>query len=328
MAAAGTPWQATPAALPLARARVRHRGRAGVEICTSASHLCQPHGRYPALAFYLFSALALAFIAWLLGHPWWVARRRSRLRARPLPSRWRPLLHQLPLVQRLPADLQRQLEAHLQVFLAEKPVLGCAGLEVTDAMRVTIAAQACLLLLNRPPDYYPRLRQILLYPGPFAVERSQAGGAGLVHEVRQVLAGESWSQGQVVLSWQDVLAGSRHVDDGRNVVIHEFAHQLDQQDGEANGAPTLRSRRAYRRWSQVWGQEFAALQERVAAGQGGLLDDYGASNPGEFFAVATEAFFEQPAALIEFHPALYAQLREFYCIDPAAWRAPNGPPQT
>lgn len=280
------------------------------------------------MTFFIFSALALAFIAWLLAHPWWVARRRARLRAQPLAPRWSLLLQQLPLVRRLPADLRRQLEAHVQVFLAEKPMLGCAGLEVTDAMRIAIAAQACLLLLNRPADYYPGLRQILLYPGPFAVERTQAGGAGLVHEIRQVLAGESWSQGQVVLSWQDVQADSQSPDDGRNLVIHEFAHQLDQQDGAANGAPTLRSRRAYRRWSQVLGQEFAALQARVAAGEGGLLNDYGAGNPGEFFAVATEAFFEQPGPLAQWHPALYAQLREFYCIDPVAWCAPNGPLQT
>ncbi len=146
---------------------------------------------------------------------------------------------QLPLVRRLPADLQLQLKAHMQVFLAEKPMLGCQGLDLTDAMRIAIAAQACLLLLNRQTDYYPNLRQILVYPGPFVVNRQQPVGSGVMQDLRQVLSGESWSQGQVVLSWQDVQVDSADGNDGRNVVIHEFAHQLDQESGQANGAPTL-----------------------------------------------------------------------------------------
>jgi Mlc titration factor MtfA (ptsG expression regulator) len=141
-----------------------------------------------------------------------------------------------------------------------------------------------------------------------------------MQDLRQVLSGESWSQGQVVLSWQDVENGIADPADGRNVVIHEFAHQLDQETGQANGAPTLGSRRSYRDWSRVFGHEFAALQQRVASGAGGgLLSDYGATNPGEFFAVASEAFFEQPQALAREHPALFEQLRRYYCVDPLAW---------
>ena len=119
----------------------------------------------------------------------------------------------------------------MQVFLAEKPFIGCDGLEVTDEMRVTIAAQACLLILNRRTDYFANLRQILVYPGAFLVDRVHTDGAGVLQEQRQVLSGESWSQGQVILSWDDVVDGASVVDDGRNVVIHEFAHQLDQQNG-------------------------------------------------------------------------------------------------
>lgn len=271
------------------------------------------------MSFLLFTAVALAFVAWLFVRPWLLERRRHQLRSQPFPAHWRPLLMQLPLVRRLPANLQLQLKAHMQVFLAEKPMLGCGGLELTDAIRIPIAAQACLLLLNRKTDYYANLRQILVYPGPFVVNRQQPIGSGVMQDLRQVLSGESWSQGQVVLSWQDVQNDSADGSDGRNVVIHEFAHQLDQENGQANGAPMLRSRNAYQDWSQVFGLAFAHLQQRVAAGQGGLLSDYGATNPGEFFAVASEVFFEQSRQLADEQPALFAQLRDFYAVDPLSW---------
>ncbi len=272
------------------------------------------------LSFLIFSLFAVAFVAWMLARPWLRERRRAHLRARPFPDPWRPVLRRLPFVQRLPADLQRQLKAHIQVFLAEKPFIACGGIDLTDAMRVTIAAQACMLLLGRDAGYFPGLRQILVYPGPFVVERTQPLGSGVMQDLRQVLSGESWALGQVVLSWQDVQNGVIDPADGRNVVVHEFAHQLDQESGQANGAPALASRRSYRDWSQVLGSEFAALQQRVASGEpGGLLSDYGATSPGEFFAVASEAFFEQSHRLAEEHPALFDQLRRYYCIDPLSW---------
>ncbi len=297
---------------------------------TGLSH-CKPRFRHPSanhllatwsafLSFLIFAFIALAFPLWLLIRPWLLERRRAQQRASPFPAAWRTVLQRLPLMQRLPADLQLQLKAHMQVFLAEKPFIACGGIVLTDAMRVAIAAQACLLLLNRDTGYYPGLRQILVYPGPFVVERAQAMGYGVLQDLRQVLSGESWSQGQVILSWQDVENGMADPLDGRNVVIHEFAHQLDQESGHVNGAPTLSSRRAYRAWSQVMGREFAQLQQRVASGQdGGLLSDYGATNPGEFFAVASEAFFEQATRMAQEHPALFDQLRRYYCVDPLAW---------
>ena len=203
--------------------------------------------------------------------------------------------------------------------LAEKPFLGCAGLAITDEIRLTVAAQACLPLLNRPDAVYPALRQILVYPGPFVVDRAHTDGTGVLQNMRQVLAGESWSQGQVILSWQDVAEDAAHPDAGRNVVIHEFAHQLDQETGSANGAPELPSAQAYARWSQVLGAEYAQLQQRSAQGLGGLLDSYGATSPAEFFAVVSEAFFLQPQPLALEHPALFDELRRFYGIDPLAW---------
>ncbi len=268
----------------------------------------------------IITCLGLLLVAWFVGQPWWRERQRQALRTKPFPAAWRDILkRRVPYVRRLPADLQLQLKQHIQVFLKEKAFIGCDGLQVTDEMRVTIAAQACLLILNRPSGYYPNLRQILVYAGSFIVDRDHTDGMGVAHRARQVLAGESWSEGQVILSWQDTLDGAAIVDDGQNVAIHEFAHQLDQETGQANGAPLLARRAHYRRWSTVLGNEFAALQARTNQGEAGLFSDYGATDPAEFFAVISEVFFEQPADMQASHPALYRELSQFYQLDPLSW---------
>jgi MtfA peptidase len=279
-----------------------------------------------ALAFYIFSALGVALALALLGWPRWVAWQRQRVAAQVFPLQWRKVLRRrVPLVRRLPVPLQLQLKKHMQVFIAEKPIIGCAGLRVSDEMRVVIAAQACLLVLNRSTDYFPNLRQILLYSGAFAVDRASTNDAGVQQEQRQAMAGESWSQGQVILSWQDCLEGAARSDDGRNVVIHEFAHQLDQENGVANGAPPPSlgvggtARYSAQRWSQVFHAAYAQLQAQAHTGVQGLLSHYGAQDPAEFFAVVSEAFFEQGAALLAQYPALYAELAGFYQVDSAAW---------
>jgi Mlc titration factor MtfA (ptsG expression regulator) len=222
--------------------------------------------------------------------------------------------------------------------------VGCAGLEITDEMRVTVAAQACMLGLNRGGPLFAQLRQILVYPGAFLVDRVHGAPGGVLREQRRALSGESWSQGQVILSWQDVLDGAGVPDDGHNVVLHEFAHQLDQETGSANGAPSLGSRAAHARWAAVMAREFDGLQARIRAreearerAQAGwswlgpsaepapqpappdLISDYGATNEAEFFAVVTEVFFEQAGALAERHPALFALLRDYYAVDPREW---------
>jgi len=207
----------------------------------------------------------------------------------------------------------------VQVLLAEVPIIGCGGLTVTDGMRVLVAAQAALLLLGRRAGAFGVLRQVLVYPGHFVVQRSVADGAGLVRDERQTLAGESWQHGQVVLAWDEVRAGAAVADDGRNVVVHEFAHQLDQEGGAANGAPWLPGRARAARWAAVMRNEFDALQQRLARGEAGVLDPYAATNPAEFFAVASEVFFERPQALASNHPALYAELRGLYRLDPLHW---------
>lgn len=272
------------------------------------------------MAFAIVMGVALLVIGWLVAQPWWHERRRARLRARPFPPAWRSILRRrMPLYLRLPIALRRQLEGHIQVFLAEKGFSGCAGQEITDEVRVLIAAQACVLLLNRGSAVYPKLAQVLVYPGAFVIERLRPEPSGVLQETRQVLSGESWSHGQVVLSWESVLEGAAIPDDGRNVVIHEFAHQLDQEKGHANGAPLLARRARYERWSRVLGEEFARLREQAAYGQPSLLSDYGATDPAEFFAVASEVFFEQPAQMAALHPALYGELAAFYRVDPARW---------
>lgn len=271
----------------------------------------------PAL---IVSCLALLFVLWLLGEPYLTERKRKQLRARPFPTAWRAVLkRRVPYIRALPVDLQLQLKQHIQVFLAEKAFIGCDGLEITDEIRVTIAAQACLLLLNRPRGYYPGLRQILVYPGSFVVHREHRDGMGVAHHGRQVLAGESWSEGQVILSWHDTLQGAANPNDGHNVVIHEFAHQLDQETGAANGAPVLARHDQYARWSQVLGAEYRQLQARTPGDETSLFSDYGATDPAEFFAVISEVFFEQPQRMASEHPALYEELAQFYRLDPLSW---------
>lgn len=271
-------------------------------------------------ALLFFAGLALAVWAWIWGPATAAARRRRRVLQAPFPAPWREILRRrMPAFAALPTPLQLQLKQRVQLMLAETPFIGCAGLTVTDEMRVLIAAQACLLRLNQGAGGFEGLRQVLVYPGPFLVDRSRTDAAGLTHESRRALSGESWQQGQVLLSWDDVLAGAADPSDGRNVVIHEFAHQLDQAKGRANGAPWLGHPARYRRWSSVLGAEFAALQARLARGEAGLIDGYAAADPAEFFAVVSEHFFEQPAALAAAHPALYAELARYYRVDPSHW---------
>ena len=271
-----------------------------------------------------FVALAGTVGAWLAGPSLLATWRRARVQRQAFPKAWRNILRRrMPAFARLPPHLQLQIKKHVQVLVAEKPFIGCAGLVITDEMRVLISAQAALLLLNRNAGYFSNLRQVLVYPGAFVVDRPQTDEQGVVQEFAahqgRVLSGESWQQGQVILSWQDVLDAAAAPDDGHNVVIHEFAHQLDQETGRANGAPFLFGHAARVRWASTLAAEYEALRQRVQQGQGGLLDAYGASAPAEFFAVASEVFFERPKALSEAHPALYRELTGCYRTDPLSW---------
>jgi len=263
------------------------------------------------------AGLVAAGAAALLAQPWWQARRRARLRARPFPPAWRRILRQrVPAVARLPTDLQQRLKAHILLFLADKPFVGCAGQAITDEVRLTIAAQACLLLLGRADgEVYPQLRQVLVYPGAFAVQASQAAEGGVVQEQRQALAGQSWAHGQVVLGWAEVLAGAADPDDGQNVVVHEFAHQIDQDKGVADGRPWLPGRARRRRWAAVMDEAYWRLRDQPSA----LIGAYAATAPAEFFAVVSELFFEQPQALAQAEPAVSQELALLYQVHPLAW---------
>jgi len=246
-------------------------------------------------------------------------RRRERLRRTPLPEALCVVIDRnVPYVRGLNAADRAELMGHVQVLLKEKRFEGCGGLVMTDEIRATIAAQAAVLLLHRETDYFPRLTTILVYPTAYVATVRRREANGIYVEGEQARLGESWSGDAVVLSWDDVRKGASDVHDGKNVVFHEFAHQLDSESGGTEGAPALGSRSRYVAWARVLGHEFETLKEAIRLDHATLLDRYGATNPAEFFAVATECFFERSRALKRTHPELYDQLAEFYRQDPAS----------
>ena len=264
------------------------------------------------------SLLALAVLgAWLA--PRWRLRRAL---ARPLTSGQLGIIERNLAQYRGMAPARRvELQGLVKHFLHHKTFVGCAGLEITEEMRVTIAAQACLLLLGRPSKVYPGLHSVLVYPGAFLVPRNEVDAAGVVTETRQDLLGESWGDGRVILSWEHVRRAGNEAEDTHNVVLHEFAHQLDSESGSTNGAPFLGNAERYRTWSETLGRDFALLRRDTAWGHRDVLDPYGATNPAEFFAVATETFFEVPHALAARHPELYAEFQAYFRVDPREWLA-------
>lgn len=246
-------------------------------------------------------------------------RRFRRYMARPFPQDWECHLEAVPLCRNLPPALRDELRDKVKAFLYQKRFVGCEGLEVSDAMRVQIAALACLLLLDRPSTLYSRVRWIYLYPGAFRSRRPERDEFGVVSHPEGELLGHSWSDGRVVLAWDSVRDSIRHSGDGFNVVLHEFAHQLDQEDGSADGAPLLRERGDYARWSEVLAREYEHLQRELDRGVHGLIDPYAATNPAEFFAVVTEFYFECPRELAQQHPQLYQAFQDYYRVDPRDW---------
>ena len=250
-------------------------------------------------------------------------RRRHRLHARPYPKEWLDAIRRnVRFFSRLSTSDQAELLGHIQVFLAEKRFEGCDGLEITDEVRVTIAAQACLLLLHRKTDYFPRLLTILIYPSQYVAEEKRQIHEHVWEEGKTVRLGETGRQlGAVVFAWDAVKSGATDSADGKNVVIHEFAHQLDFENYATDGAPSLATREQQLSWREVMKAEFASLRIAGETGIPTLLDTYGATDPAEFFAVATEAFFMRPCALRARHPKLYAELRNYFQQDPVAYSA-------
>jgi Mlc titration factor MtfA (ptsG expression regulator) len=256
-------------------------------------------------------------------------RRRAALLAAQFPADWLEIIERnVGFYACLPDDDRRELQGLVQIFLAEKTFEGCGGLELTDEMKVTIAAQACLLLLHRQTDVYPRLVTVLVYPSAYVAKNVRPIGGPLVLEGESARLGESWATGVVVLSWNDVRAGASDIHDGQNLVLHEFAHQLDREDGSINGTPLLEQRSQYLAWGRVLNAEYERLRRDSARGRSTVLDTYGATDPAEFFAVATECFFEKPGVLRHRHPELYEELKTFYRQDPARLLPANMSPPT
>src|SRR5881628_1590163 len=244
-----------------------------------------------------------------------------RLPTGPIPDAWPGIVERnVSLARGLSSDERERLLRLVQVFLADKHFEGCGGLTLTEEMKVTIATEACLLLLHLEGPCYPTLRTVLVYPHGFVPKLARSPGTGEMVPSPVRLMGESWGDGVVVISWDDTIRGARNPVDGENVVLHEFAHQLDAEDGVTDGAPLL-GPSALRTWGGVLSEEYERLRRDIAHDRGSALDDYGATNKAEFFAVATETFFEKPLQLEREHPELYGQLQQFYQQDPAR-RAP------
>ncbi len=241
--------------------------------------------------------------------------RRERQLHEPFPKYWQQLLRsQVPVYRKLPPQLKRQLEQHVQLFLAEKSFYGCGGLEVDDTVRLTIAGHACLLIVSRNFSDFDEVRSILVYPDAYHVREVKSDGM-VVSESNQIRAGEASSRGQVVLAWAECEKGAVNPNGHHNVILHEFAHQLDYLDGTADGAPPLSGEEA-RHWQHAMTHAYEHLRDSLRHHRKPWLDPYGATEPAEFFAVLSEAFFQQPHHLRHEQPEVYDVLCGFYRLDP------------
>ncbi len=269
------------------------------------------------------SFIPLILVALLIAGFLWHRRRskqlqRDQLLTTPLTADQRKVVQQLvPLVRQLPEPLWLKLEGRINLFLNQIIFHGQNGLEVTEEMKLSIAAQACLLVVNTTA-WYDTLRTVLIYPSAFQTRRSTHDGY-VIQEKNLAMLGESWARGPVILSWDHALQGGLDPQDGHNVVIHEFAHQFDSLTGHTNGIPILRKGQTYEGWEKAMLNAFNDHVNKVERGQRTLIDPYGATNHEEFFAEAIVTFFEKPQALLREEQALYAQLSELLALDPANW---------
>lgn len=253
---------------------------------------------------------------------WWRRRQREKLLEAPFPDAWRKIIDEnVGYAKFLDARERKLLDELVQVFVEEKTFVGCGGLELNDEIEVTVAANACMLLLGLGHDLYRDVQSILVYPSTVQLperERSPFDSSVEIVGERPAILGQAHIRGPVILVWDAVEHGSRHPTMGHNVVYHEFAHKLDMLDNEVDGTPPLRGSAQYDEWSRACGEVYFELKRQVQRGERTFLDPYGATSEAEFFAVATEVFFEKPRRLQEEHPALYEVLRQFYRQDPAA----------
>lgn len=249
---------------------------------------------------------------------WLRRRRREKLQAEPFPAPWLTVLEKnMPHYCRLESEDQRRLQNQIRLMISEKNWEGCGGLVLSDDIKVTIAAWACLLILHLEMDFYGRLITILVYPTTYVAAESEFPR----QEARPVEAreGESSHDGVIVLNWGAIEKNLRE-DGGNNLVLHEFAHQLDYGDYDFNGIPRVAGSHKNAEWREVIGEEYANLVAAARARQPTLLDKYGATNEAEFFAVASECFFLSARPMRQHHPRLYQLLADYYRQDPAQWR--------
>jgi Mlc titration factor MtfA (ptsG expression regulator) len=253
---------------------------------------------------------------------WFANRRRKKLTAVPFPSAWENIIRRNVGHYCMLNDAERsQLRALIQVFIAEKDWVGAGGLIITDEIRVTISAQACLLLLGLPHNYYHNVETIIVYPSTVVPPPRKLGffeTALAPVELSRPIIGQAFQQGPVIIIWDVALQSGRNPESGHNVIYHEFAHKLDMLDGAADGTPPLRNRAEYRDWVQICSREYLRLKRDTEDGKHTFLNAYGATNEAEFFAVATEQFFDQPHLMIKNSPDLYRVLKEYYRQDPVS----------
>lgn len=254
--------------------------------------------------------------------PWRRERTRLEIMSRPVPDHWRQTAESaVTLYPVMPEELRERLLRYMQVFIEEKNFETCGGLELTEEMKVTIAAVACMLLIGRTkPSFFPTLTTILIYPSEFCSgEVEMASAHVVIKSESEEKLGESWHNGTVILSWDHII--NRDAEDGSlNLVAHEFAHQLDEEDGFADGMPDLGGTSlSYGKWRAMMAREYRRFLRKMRKGKYDPIDEYGATDQPEFFAVATETFFENPIELQEFHPNLYTEFSRFYGMDPLSW---------
>ena len=249
--------------------------------------------------------------------------RRPTAAPEPDADLWQTVEDDLPFLDYLQPSERKRLRMLATGFLASKRFHGAHGLELDDGMLLTIALQACLPILRSGLESYKGWTGVIVYPGDFVIPRQEIDEDGIVHEYEEAVLGEAWEGGPVLVSWFE----RKHLPDGINVVIHEFAHKLDMENGAADGCPRLPADLPLRQWSRAYSAAFAHFRAAVDAGNDTLLDPYGAEDPGEFFAVTSETFFEWPCALQAAYPEVYAQLACLYGVDPASGeRRLNTPP--
>jgi len=264
--------------------------------------------------------IGLLVIAYLVLQPAYLGRKRKKISNTEFPQKWKNTLNnKWPLYRRLPDLLKQNLHNRIKIFMVEKQFIGANGFEVFEEHRLLIAAQACLLIVNKPFEYFDKLQIIMIYPSTFVASRERMQSDGTIINESSVNSGEAWETGKIILSWDATYAGLINISDGQNVVIHEFAHLLDNTNGSANGAPLLEHANNYQQWSRIFSAAYDRLQHSVERGHKTTFNPYGTVNPGEFFAVASELFFEKSSLFQKEEPLLYQQLEKFYAVDPALW---------